>query len=404
MTWLAATLALCAWIGDPRPPDVVELVGGRKLEGRVVYQDAEKLVLRVGSNDKDLAMKEVASVRSRAADLADVVKKWRALKPDDVAGTMQLADACKKQDLDEAGVMAWDALAYDPWNEAAHVMLGHLKKDEGWSVREKTRVLEYEKLGNLRKDWNDAWVLPTTHYALRSNQKLVNAVAAAMDLECFYRSFFDLFQIELGLREVVEPMGAEVHADKKSFPESVGGRPAYFDPSANVLYVNAEGGVRRGDLFHEATHQILHNTAERVRSGRGDIPGWLNEGLAEYMAAGMSGPEARASFATGALDRGHFRVHALAKDPYDLSRVLAFGSEDFGASSKADLKYAQSYTLVQFCLHGEYGKHRKAFLAFMRGTYEGHASGKDFKDAIGMRESELEKAWTAYVKGIAGVK
>lgn len=389
--------------GDGRKPDQVELVNGTKLDGIVVYQDPVTVILRSGSRDREIAMKEVAAVRSRAGNLRTALERWDALAPSDLPGLLGLSDSCRKLDLGgEADLLAWKALLLDPRSEPAHLALGHKPSAGGWLVRTDSRSVAFEKLDALRRHWGDAWELETTHYRLRTNVPMRLVPDVALDLEGFYRAFFDRFGQQLRLLEVVEPMGANVHGDQRSYPEAAGARMAWFDARANLLVVNATSGLDRGMLFHEATHGILHSTAERTKSARGVIPGWLSEGLAEYMQWSLGGPSGHPAFVPGALARHHFAEQALAKDPYDLSRVLTFGSDDFLVSSKATLKYAQAYTLVHFCLHGEGGKHEKGFLDFVRGAYLGRASTTDFKAALGLPEKEFEKAWIAYVRATAG--
>jgi hypothetical protein len=70
---------------------------------------------------------------------------------------------------------------------------------------------------------------------------------------------------------------------------------------------------------------------------------------------------------------------------------------DFGVDNKSDLKYAQAYTLVHFCLEGEGQRYRDRFFDFLRGVYLGKSSMSDFKEALGGKERELEKAWNVYV-------
>jgi hypothetical protein len=151
-------------------------------------------------------------------------------------------------------------------------------------------------------------------------------------------------------------------------------------------------------LFHEATHEILFNTAERTKAARGDIPAWLDEGLAEYMGWCMGGANGHTAFVPGAIATRHFKVHAEARTPYDMARVLTFNSGDFTATSLSDLKYAEAYTLVHFLLHGDGGKHKQGFLDFVRGAYKGQSSSTHFRDALGGHERELQEAWVAYVK------
>src|SRR5262249_51793574 len=113
---------------------------------------------------------------------------------------------------------------------------------------------------------------------------------------------------------------------------------------------DAAAGPNLHPPFHEATPQLVFALPPFSYSRNGTVPGWLGEGLAEYVASGMSGPPGKRKFAEGTLLVDHFAVHAAARAPYELSRVLTFESDDFVASTKSDLKYAQAYTLVQFCM------------------------------------------------------
>src|SRR6185503_7432507 len=113
---------------------------------------------------------------------------------------------------------------------------------------------------------------PSTHFRLRTNLGLREALSTALDLECYYRAFYALFASELRLFDVVEPMPAEVHADAKSYPEIAGKRRAYFDDAAFTLQVDASGGLQRSDVFHEATHELLFFTSERTKASVGKIP------------------------------------------------------------------------------------------------------------------------------------
>jgi Protein of unknown function (DUF1570) len=402
MSVVLLSLFLFAAGGDKRVLDVVELKDGTRIDGRVVYEDPSTVVVRSAARDREIAMKDVSLVRSRATELRAVLDSWNKETPTDTAGMLELARSSDKADLvDEAQVFTWRALLLDPKNEEAHKRLGHTSHNGVWTVHEGTKSIPFASIGDAHKDWKDPWSFATTHYRLQTNLDLGRATDMALDLEGFYRIFFDAFGRELRLYEVVDPMVAQVHADKQSFPGVVSYRDAYFDPTTSTLLVNAANGFEPRVLFHEATHEILFNTAERTKGSRGDIPAWLDEGLAEYMGCSMSGLAGHPVFTSGAVATGHFRVHAEARTPYDLARVLTFNSGDFMASSRSDLKYAEAYTLVHFLLNGDGGKHKKGFLDFVRSAYKGQSSSTHFRDALGGHERELEEAWVAYVKKTA---
>jgi len=239
---------------------------------------------------------------------------------------------------------------------------------------------------------------------VRSNLPLHDAVTAVLDMECAYEAFYQLLGHPLHFRELVDPLQAQVHANAKSFPETVGNARSYFDRAGHVLLVNASGGFDRGSVFHEATHQLLDACMQSTRAARGDVPGWLNEGLAEYIRAAMNGPAGRGLPDEAQLDLGRFQEHAQAQGAYDLARVLNFGPDDFSGSSKTSLKYSQSYTLVCWSLFGEGGQLRERFFDYLREACKGHSSATAFKDELKLDERAIEKSWTEFVHSKAGGK
>ncbi len=400
---LLATLALGG--GDTRPLDTVELAGGTKLEGRVVFEDDAAIVLRVGTNERTIPRAKIVRYDSRAAHVRGLHERWRQLAADDLAGTLALARDARAQALEEeAQLLAWYVLAAAPGEAAAHEFLGHEKRGEAWIVSDGVHRWPWDKLLELRREWKDAWVLASEHYRVRSNLPLRESVLAVLEMEGAYEAFFDLLGKPLRFGELLEPLTAEVHGDRKSFPETAGDARSYFDHTSHALYVNAADGFERGAVLHESTHQLLDACIQNTRSGRGDVPGWLNEGLAEYLRASAGGPPGRTQARNGQFDLARFAEHAQARDPYDLGRVLTFGSDDFFASVKSSLKYSESYTLVCWALHGEEGKLRERFFSYLREACKGHSSSTAFKDELKLDERAIEKSWLAFVRATAGKK
>lgn len=401
MNIAAFALVSFALAGDPRKADQVELVSGTKLAGRVVYQDSAKIVILEGSRFREFDRPDVKSVVSRAANAHEAIQRWIEMKRDDPHAPLDLVRFCQRVGLDDdARMYARAALVWNPTDADAHAILGDQLRSTGWFARDGARWIETEKLGLLRSVWKTGWDLTGTHFRLRTNLDEAQAVLTLLDLECFYDAFFERFAHEWSLYEVVDTMNADVHATRESFPAASDTRVAYFDDVANRLIVDASKGLDRGLVVHEAVHQVLHATAERARGATGDIPAWLNEGLAEYMRSLMTGSPGRARFVDGLIAGPHFARQADAPEPYSLTRVLNFESADFLASSNSDLKYAQSYTLVFFCLHGNGERYRRGFFDFVRGAYQGKRSATHFKEAIGEAADAFEKAWTSYVRAM----
>ena len=388
---------------DDLETDEVVLKDGKTLTGHVVYEDDERLVLRNGSKDREYEMAEVGEVTSRARAIRTLVREMDSYDPWRASDNEVLARRATELGLEaEARILWWRVLAEDPGNEAAHEALGHKKSGKTWRIEHAGRKVRMDKVRDLAEDFGKAWEFPTSHFELRSNLPLEQALDLALDLERLYVEFFRLFGKELMLYETEDPMRVQVHADAASFPERAGER-GYFNPGSKLMIADASGGLTMYLIVHEMTHQLVYFTAVEERAHKGAVPSWVNEGLAEYMAGAYKGVPGRLAIDTEQRRRDSFGVHASAKKPLSLSRVINLGGGDFNASTGQALKYAQVYTLLHFCLHGQDGGYRESFMGFLRGAYDGRGSSTDFKRALDLkRNKDFEEEWLEYVVGMTG--
>ena len=379
--------------------DLVVLKSGKELRGRIVFEDEAKVVLRQDARDMPLEREEIERVESRMRNLGALLDndaKWQPLDQGEIE--LLAAQAVETRLAGEAELYSWRMLLRQPENEPAHRALGHKKRGKTWVMPLGGRWVDWEKLHTLSKDWGSAWELTSLHFELRSNLPLQVNLDALLDIERVYRAFYELVGTELGLYDVCRPMNVHLHADSASYPE-VSGEGGFYEPEMDLLRVKATKGLDFTVLAHELTHQLLHDTAFRERNDGGCIPAWLNEGMAEYMAAGVQSTSPLV-FVAGKPQAYRFQDHARAKDPFDLTRVLAFSSGDYDASSDRQLKYAQSYTLVHFLLHGQKGRYRAGFFDYLREVYRGKGSSTDLKSALDVEWRQLEKDWHAYARNL----
>ena len=378
--------------------DRVVTKDGKSFEGRVVFENAKRVVLRVGSKDREFSADTVAEVRSVARSVREVVARWAKLAPDDAAGRMDLAQLAKGRDLaGEAATIAWSVLAVDPANEAAHAFLRHEKKGDRWLVQEGVRSWPYDKYVEQRGEFSDAWRLSTTHFDVRTNLPLGTACDAMLELEQAYVQFYAWFAPQVELYEIDDPVRMQLHADRKSYPGG-SGRKAYFDPASNTVFADMSESFEIGLLIHETTRALFHATSVRTKDARGTIPAWLEAGMSDYAAGCRTGPLGRPVYTPGVAVRSLCGLHATAPKPYALSRILSLVTDDFVLSTNPAGYYAQSYTLVHFALHGDDGKYRFGFLEFVKSCYSGHSSATDFKSTMAIQERAFEAAWLAHAK------
>lgn len=398
MGLLALAAVLFAALGDER--DRVVLASGKELRGRILRVDEQELVLRRSGRDQEFTRKEVASFESVGAALDALLLEARPARLARKEELPALAERARAAGLEgEAANLWWHLLLLEPEARAAHEALGHKLRGGRHVVPLDGRAVDLAQRIELAKDWGSAWRFTSLHYELTTNLPLARALELGLDLERFYRAFFALFGAELGLYEVCTPMKIHVHADRASYPETAGENGRY-EPEIDTVVVDASQGFKLATLMHEATHQLLFVTAFKERGGHGEIPPWLNEGLAEYVATSVLGaPPLVLEPGTPALH--HFHAHAESKTAHDLTRVLSFSTTDYQTSDDPALKYAQSYTLVHFLLHGEDGRHRAGFFAYLRLVYAGRGSSSDLKKCLDVDWKKLERAWSEYAEAQA---
>ena len=424
VAWLLAALGPLAsaaqrsGLADPGQPfDRIRLKSGREVEGRVVHRGPEDWIVRVGTRERSYARGEIDTFDSLAARLAHGLKLIETL-PTRRSGRpgrtgrfgavglhLDVASQLRELGLErEAQLVLWTALTISPGDEAVHTALGSKRSGTHWLVPVGARPVPLELARSRAADWGAAWEFATTHFRLRSNLPLEACLTAAFDLERMYALFYGLLGEPLDLREIVEPLEVWVYADRRAFPEVSGHLGGYFSRQENRLHIDASGGPSRALLAHEATHQLLFNAARASRRGDGVLPGWVDEGLAQYFQAATAGDGSRLDFRLGSEVEGWLETHRRASYPFSLSRVLTFTTSDF-QGSESRLKYAQAWSLVQYCLHGEDGALRPGFMAFLAGTLRGRDSAVHFERALDGAAPdlmELEQRWKRWVAGRYG--
>ncbi len=151
-------------------------------------------------------------------------------------------------------------------------------------------------------------------------------------------------------------------------------------------------------LQHEGFHQFAYNYIG------GDLPVWVNEGLAQYFEDGII---VRQSMKLGIANKQRIdRVRAAieADAAIDFDRLLTISGHDWGATLNRDpreaaLLYAQSWSVVYFLIHGEGGKFRGAFEKYLQSVGSGRESGRAFREAFGSNDTApFKRRWEQFAR------
>lgn len=240
------------------------------------------------------------------------------------------------------------------------------------------------------------------HFTAAGNASFQDIRAVLLELEGFRAA---LARTLPGLRVTSErPVTVVVFRDERAFApfkpaaatgERRGDVVGYFlsTREASYMVVAMHRDMRRTfqHLFHEYTHYVVHQNMGRV-------PGWLNEGLAEYystlradLRAGRSILGEPSPVRLSTLNGG--RLLPLRDVlTYDASGAVAHPPE------RAAAFYAQSWALVHYLQHAETGRHATRVGAYLEAVGRGDAVEDAVAAAFGMPIEELESRLLAYIR------
>lgn len=292
-------------------------------------------------------------------------------------------------------------------------------------------------------EWTDAWEFVTEHFRVKTNVAFDEGVAFGRKLEAFYQFFFsqmaDMIGPELplakrwrvkSLRPTVSPVVHQVAyfatkdqyvqeltpIEGPSIADSIGyyrrppqnassrqrggkGMSYFFQDTQGQLPVEAT-------LFHEASHQLLFETAgrDRLDSNRGHY--WLFEGLGTCFETVQvaGGKEIHFGAPVGArMDVARLRIlENRVQTPYEIFE--AYGQSGFNVENRIHDHYAQSMALTLYFLVGSDAKTRDIFMDYARDAYKGRLRGsRGLAARLGVEPSAIDEGLIQYLKATKAV-
>ena len=169
------------------------------------------------------------------------------------------------------------------------------------------------------------------------------------------------------------------------------GTAGAFNPNTDTLMAVA-GEKTTAYTWSVVQHEGFHQFARSVIGG--ELPIWVNEGMAEYFGEGIFTGD---GFITGVIPPKRL---ALVKEnieqkkfkPIKEMMLLTHAAWNKQMSQE---NYDQAWTMVQFLAHAENGKYQGAFVKFMRAIATGQQWDKAWLNSFGSAEG-FEKQWSQY--------
>jgi hypothetical protein len=377
--------------------------------------------------------------RDQAADLYDLAR--RAIRAHRASLAFDLVLAALRENPDHEPIRR--LLGYQPYGGQWHTLyeVRKLRAGQLWHERFgwilKSHVPRYEagqryyrgrwitaqQDAELHRDIQLGWDVETEHYTIRTNHSIEAAVQLSRELEQLYRVWKQLFA-RYYLTE------AQVAA---LFTGRARGRPAprtqhhvvYFKsreeynqalrsafPNIGIsigIYVEDTGHDRRGrayffagedvDFYHEATHQLFHESRPVAPAVGGKHNSWIVEGVALYME---SLREEDGCHVLGGFEGERMlaaRSRLLEDDFYvPLADFTAYGMDRLRHDERIRTLYSQAAGLTHFLIHYDEGRYRDALIDYLRAVYSGSDGPNTLPQVTGTSFADLDRQYREFME------
>ena len=394
------------------------------------------------------------------AMIADVVR----LNPDhkfarSVLGQELFSDPARRDDRDYAG--EWVSPFEKQMRSGAKPQVWH--PQYGWIVAATVNRYENgqrpwkgdwissEKESELRRDFRNAWEIPSEHFLVRTNVSLEEGVQLSTKLEIFHawlqQNFAAFFDTPKSLQERFEKAGRpaaarktrplEVHyyATRDEYQKRVMGKvPAnietnglYWQPDRTCYFYRNPVKLDLSTLFHEATHQILdvatsdaRRVAARARAVKlrqrqaeewvlcQNANFWLIEGLACYFESFEADDSGNVTLGDPGYVRFETAWQRLLDPAYQFylpaQQFFGLGKDEFQSHPQISPLYTQAAGYAHFLMHYEDGLYRDDLIELLAQVYRPDAdqllTEPSFSRIAGVGWSQVDQQYREHMRNL----
>lgn len=433
--------ALAAWCAQQQLPAEAE-----QLTSWLPRREPDKLTLFLLPSAERAAEKP-------PADGQEWRRKWQALRDAQADALWSLARRAANEHRPSLALeLATEAVRENPDHAQARKLLGFVRFRDAWRTRHEIRQLNsgkvfhatfgwlpashverYEKgqryyqgrwmpaaeEAALRSDIKRGWRVESEHYLVTSNHSLEAGVALAGRLEMLYAVWRQVFagftasDAQLArvfegraMRRESKPHEVVYYRTREEYDRALRVHQPqiditlgiYFD-HARTAYFFAGGDQEPGTLYHEASHQLFHESQAVAPHVARHDNFWVVEGIACYMETLA---EHGGTYCTlGGLNAGRVPAarHRLLTDHFyvPLEQLVALGMESLQRDPRISQLYSQSAGLAAFFMHAEEGRFREAFVRYLEAVYAGRATTRTLAETTGASYEALDRDYREFL-------
>jgi hypothetical protein len=175
---------------------------------------------------------------------------------------------------------------------------------------------------------------------------------------------------------------------------AAGGKPGtagVFMHNTGTLMAIA-GEELTADTWHTVQHEGFHQFALAVIGG--ELPIWVNEGLAEYFGEGLFTGDGFVMGVVPEWRRERIAEAMRGKALLPIRQMMMLSHERWNEDMKLE-HYDQAWSMVHFLVHAENGKFRDGFAGFIRAIGNNQPWEKAWLAHLGTADG-FEQRWRAY--------
>jgi tetratricopeptide (TPR) repeat protein len=330
----------------------------------------------------------------------------------------ELAKWCKKRGKEkEAKKLIDKALDLDYHCKLARRLIGQVRvKKIGWVDKKDApelrkglrkfegRWLPKKRVDKLRNSWENAWVIKTRHYLIRTNCTLEMGYSLAEEVEnVLYKTISRIFSLNRDFKPPKDLMQIYYFNNFSDYKAHVKGLLkgqriplAFYSNTTKRCYLYNTPGVKEV-FFHEATHQLLflsfHDDSDEEEkdeenSSNGHV--WVVEGLACFS-------ESLAKVGLTLYRLVDTKERVLMGDHVRLRDFIRFNYEKISSSVRY---YNQAVCLAHFFMNYKAGRYMMPFLRYAACVHKGEIRKGLFEEIFKTNIDEIEEEWITYMKKI----
>ncbi|NUQ66508.1 MAG: hypothetical protein HUU20_28940 [Pirellulales bacterium] len=297
----------------------------------------------------------------------------------------------------------------------------HVRRYEQGQRYSNGRWITAEEDAQLHRDIRSGWDVETEHYTVRTNHSLEAGVQLGAKLERLYRVWKQLFVRYFAAEDQVTalfdgrarsnwarlPRHQVVYfrtrddynqALRAAFPNIEMSIGVYVDSTRRAYFFAGESYDDR-TLYHEATHQLFHESRPVAPDVGLRANFWIVEGIALYME---SLHEEHGFHVLGGFDDLRMlaaRYRLLHDDFYvPLADLTAMGREALQSHPQIATVYSQAAGLTHFLICHDGGRYRDALVAYLGAVYSGRDKPGALAELVAASYADLDRQYREFIQ------